>query len=116
MIDAPDRRLRSNRVERGDFRAGEPDLRSTLSQPVKQCLAPQGVEVSGHFVQQEQARAVGIQKPGMGEVIDQLVAQSPLKRIGQPEEIGAAVMWLCGEDASFVHGQAIVVDGAITSR
>lgn len=56
------------------------------------------------------------QKPGMGEVIDQLVAQSPLKRIGQPEEIGAAVMWLCGEDASFVHGQAIVIDGAITSR
>ena len=27
-----------------------------------------------------------------------------------------AVLWLCGDDASFVHGQAIVVDGAITSR
>ena len=56
------------------------------------------------------------QKPGMGEIIDQLVAVSPLQRIGQPQEIGAAVLWLCGEDATFVHGQAIVVDGAITSR
>jgi NAD(P)-dependent dehydrogenase (short-subunit alcohol dehydrogenase family) len=56
------------------------------------------------------------QKPGMGEVIDTLVRHSPLQRIGQPEEIGAAVLWLCGDDATFVHGQAIPVDGAITSR
>ena len=56
------------------------------------------------------------QKPGMGDIIEGLVAQSPLQRIGQPEEIAAAVLWLCGEDASFVHGQAIPVDGAITSR
>jgi NAD(P)-dependent dehydrogenase (short-subunit alcohol dehydrogenase family) len=56
------------------------------------------------------------QKPGMGELIAQLVEVSPLQRIGQPQEIGAAVFWLCSEDASFVHGQAIPVDGAITSR
>jgi NAD(P)-dependent dehydrogenase (short-subunit alcohol dehydrogenase family) len=56
------------------------------------------------------------QKPGMGELIAQLVEASPLQRIGQPEEIGAAVLWLCGPDATFVHGQAIAVDGAITSR
>jgi NAD(P)-dependent dehydrogenase (short-subunit alcohol dehydrogenase family) len=56
------------------------------------------------------------QKPGMGELIAQLVQASPLQRIGLPEEIGAAVLWLCGPDASFVHGQAIAVDGAITSR
>ena len=56
------------------------------------------------------------QKPGMGELIAQLVEVSPLRRMGQPEEIGAAVFWLCSDDASFVHGQAIPVDGAITSR
>jgi NAD(P)-dependent dehydrogenase (short-subunit alcohol dehydrogenase family) len=56
------------------------------------------------------------QKPGMGEVIAQLVEYSPLKRIGQPEEIAAAVLWLCGDDATFVHGQAIPVDAALTSR
>lgn len=56
------------------------------------------------------------QKPGMGELIAQLVEASPLQRIGRPDEIGAAVFWLCGPDAGFVHGQAIPVDGAITSR
>lgn len=56
------------------------------------------------------------QRPGMGEIIAQLVSTSPLQRIGQPEEIGATAFWLCSDDASFVHGQAVAVDGALTSR
>lgn len=56
------------------------------------------------------------QKGPMKELIDRLVVDTPLGRLGQPEEVGAAVLWLSGDDASFVHGQAIVVDGAITSR
>jgi NAD(P)-dependent dehydrogenase (short-subunit alcohol dehydrogenase family) len=52
----------------------------------------------------------------MKELIDSMVLTTPLGRLGLPEEIGAAVLWLCGPDATFVHGQAIVVDGAITSR
>lgn len=56
------------------------------------------------------------QQEAMKPVIDQMVALSPTQRIGQPEEIGGAVLWLLGEHASFIHGQAIPVDGAITSR
>ena len=52
----------------------------------------------------------------MKELIDQLVVTTPLGRLGEPQEIGAAVLWLSGEDASFMHGQAIAVDGAITTR
>ena len=52
----------------------------------------------------------------MKDLIDQLVVSTPLGRLGEPQEIGAAVLWLSGEDASFMHGQAIAVDGAITSR
>ena len=52
----------------------------------------------------------------MKELIDQLVISTPLGRLGEPQEIGEAVLWLSGEGASFVHGQAILVDGAITSR
>ena len=52
----------------------------------------------------------------MKDLIDQLVVSTPLGRLGEPQEIGEAVLWLSGEGASFVHGQAIVVDGAITSR
>lgn len=55
-------------------------------------------------------------KEGMGELIAEMVKQTPLGRKAEPQEIGAAVLWLCGPDATFVHGQAIPVDGAITSR
>ena len=35
----------------------------------------------------------------------------PLGREGRPEEIGELVAFLCGPDASYVHGQAINIDG-----
>jgi NAD(P)-dependent dehydrogenase (short-subunit alcohol dehydrogenase family) len=56
------------------------------------------------------------EKGWMKEVIDRMVVNTPLGRLGLPEEIGAAVLWLCGDDASFVHGQAIAIDGAITAH
>jgi NAD(P)-dependent dehydrogenase (short-subunit alcohol dehydrogenase family) len=52
----------------------------------------------------------------MKEVIDRMVVDTPLARLGAPEEIGEAVFWLCGPGATFVHGQAIPIDGALTSR
>ena len=39
----------------------------------------------------------------------------PLRRIGKPEEIAAAVLWLCSDAASFVTGVAFPVDGGIVS-
>lgn len=41
----------------------------------------------------------------------QLVASEPIGRLGTPEEIGKAVVWLCSDDASFVTGHALAVDG-----
>jgi NAD(P)-dependent dehydrogenase (short-subunit alcohol dehydrogenase family) len=40
----------------------------------------------------------------------------PIGRLGRPEEIAAAVLWLCGPGASFVIGHALVVDGGYTIR
>jgi NAD(P)-dependent dehydrogenase (short-subunit alcohol dehydrogenase family) len=39
------------------------------------------------------------------------IAVHPMRRLGTPEEIAAAILWLCSDDASFVNGHALSVDG-----
>lgn len=50
-----------------------------------------------------------------GPLFDELVARSPMGRRGTPEEIAAAALWLCSEQASFVTGLAMSVDGGHTA-
>ena len=45
---------------------------------------------------------------------EQVIAQEPIGRMGQPEEIANAVVWLCSDAAAFVVGHALVVDGGQT--
>jgi NAD(P)-dependent dehydrogenase (short-subunit alcohol dehydrogenase family) len=43
-----------------------------------------------------------------------VVAQEPVGRMGRPEEIASAVLWLCSDPAAFVVGHALVMDGGQT--
>lgn len=43
-----------------------------------------------------------------------VIAQEPVGRMGTPEEIAAAVVWLCSDSASFVVGTALIIDGGQT--
>ena len=40
--------------------------------------------------------------------------QYPLKRVGQPVDVANAVVFLCSDEASFITGHALVVDGGLT--
>jgi NAD(P)-dependent dehydrogenase (short-subunit alcohol dehydrogenase family) len=51
---------------------------------------------------------------GTPEEQQRVIAQEPVGRMGMPEEIAAAVVWLCSDAAAFVIGHAMVVDGGQT--
>ncbi len=46
--------------------------------------------------------------------LDSLMTLIPYKRIGQPEDIGNAVVWLCSDDSDYINGHALFVDGGMT--
>ncbi len=52
---------------------------------------------------------------GTPEGRERVIAQEPIGRMGRPEEIAAAVLWLCSDAAAFVVGHAMVVDGGQTA-
>lgn len=54
---------------------------------------------------------------GQGPELDRMLNTFvPMKRLGRPEEIGDAVLWLCSDAASYVTGQSISVDGGYVMR
>jgi NAD(P)-dependent dehydrogenase (short-subunit alcohol dehydrogenase family) len=50
------------------------------------------------------------------EVVDMLVSRHPIGRIGTPEEVAAAVVWLCSDAAAFVTGIALPIDGGAVAQ
>jgi NAD(P)-dependent dehydrogenase (short-subunit alcohol dehydrogenase family) len=76
--------------------------------------APQNIRVNavcpGYIDTPMMARFTGGTPEGRAKVI----AEEPIGRMGEPEEIADAVLWLCSDAASFVVGHAMVVDGGQT--
>jgi NAD(P)-dependent dehydrogenase (short-subunit alcohol dehydrogenase family) len=47
--------------------------------------------------------------------LKQRCAATPLRRVGEPDEIAGAVAYLASDASSFMTGQTIVVDGGVTT-
>jgi NAD(P)-dependent dehydrogenase (short-subunit alcohol dehydrogenase family) len=50
------------------------------------------------------------------DALNAMLKDVPIGRLGRPEEIANAVLWLCSPGASFVVGHALTVDGGYTVR
>jgi 3-oxoacyl-[acyl-carrier protein] reductase len=82
-----------------------------LTRAMAKELAPRNVRVN--------AVAPGMIETDMSQVVrgiagDQIKKMIPLKRIGQPQEIAAAVAFLASEDAAYLTGQVLRVDGGLS--
>jgi NAD(P)-dependent dehydrogenase (short-subunit alcohol dehydrogenase family) len=50
------------------------------------------------------------------EIVAAITAREPIGRMGQPNEIASAVLWLCSDQASFVVGSILSVDGGYVAQ
>ncbi|KAM3857796.1 ankyrin repeat and SOCS box protein 6-like [Diretmus argenteus] len=50
------------------------------------------------------------------DIVDEFKKQLSIKRLGQPEEIGGVIAFLCSKDASYITGETITVTGGISCR
>jgi glucose 1-dehydrogenase len=48
------------------------------------------------------------------EALKKLLTLIPYGRIGEPEDIGRAAVWLCSDDSDYVVGTSLFVDGGMT--
>lgn len=65
------------------------------------CIAPGLIDTKMNDELDEQAK-------------EDVIAETPMARIGLPEDVAAAVGFFAGKDASFITGQTLCVDGGIT--
>ena len=81
-------------------------------------VAPKGVRVNmvspGTIL--EDGNTWGRQRDAGAERYKRMLARNPMGRMGTPQEVAAAVVFLAGTPASFISGVNFIVDGALTSR
>jgi L-rhamnose 1-dehydrogenase len=84
-----------------------------LTSSMADALGPSGIRVNAVCPGVINTSLSESQGPEFRTLLDMAVAKTPLRRAGEPEDIGEAVAWLASSRARFVNGVALPVDGGL---
>lgn len=99
------------------LRAGLAGLTRTLALENARSGITVNAVLPGHVLTDRQRHLGRLKAEDLGISLDEALARTageiPLGRIGEPEEIGAAIAFLCGRPAAYITGQSLLVDGGL---
>jgi NAD(P)-dependent dehydrogenase (short-subunit alcohol dehydrogenase family) len=87
-----------------------------LTKQAAQEYAAHGIRVNAVLPGQTETGPMRAYLEGMPDGGEKMMRRLPMKRLATPLEIAQAVVWLCSDDASYVNGDSLVVDGGLIAR
>ena len=87
-----------------------------LTKQAAQEFAAAGIRVNAVLPGQTETGPMRAYLDALPDGGEKMLRRLPMKRMATPLEIAQAVVWLCSDDASYVNGDSLVVDGGLITR
>ncbi len=87
-----------------------------LTKQAAQEYAAVGIRVNAVLPGQTETGPMRAYLDAMPDGGEKMLRRLPMKRMATPLEIAQAVVWLCSDEASYVNGDSLVVDGGLITR
>ena len=87
-----------------------------LTKQAAEEFAAHGIRVNAVLPGQTETGPMRAYLDAMPDGGERMLRRLPMRRLATPLEIAQAVVWLCSDDASYVNGDSLVVDGGLIAR